>query len=233
MSQGLGASHDPVEDLLSHHVTSPRWSMGVPRSGSRPTTPGPGSYRSNSGKESPRWAFSRARRDLGNLGHKYWAERPAASTGPGQYSPKTGQTLRRNRVCTMGSSCSPGRPTGTPGPGAYMVEASTAVVKQKPQHSFSGGKRVLWDYSYPSVPSVPNVARSARRGSLRPGPDQYASEGETAASPASPKYSFGMLNRAEDRPCSPGPGAYSPRLAGSPAYSMRGGKRFSFGSKTP
>lgn len=192
---------------LSHNKCAPKWSFGGRRGGgSRPGTPGPGSYTAEAAarrKQAPSYGFGTSARDRDP------ADVRLSSPGPGQYQPAarprsaapafhfgTGQRER--------GSCPSSH--GTPGPGTYAPDVRSTKN------------------------CTPHYTATPRRGDggrhyMTPGPGSYTADGRMDNG-KSPAWGFGTATReGGNAGYGPGPGEYnnhemSTRGCG-PAFSMR------------
>ena len=171
---------------------------------------GAGAYKpENPNFVSPRWTLA-SKLECGNSDN---------FPGPSQYSPEkpktTRATLLHARVKDQHNSA-----FYNPGPGAYGVRADNNIRPKAPAYSLG-----------------PRTTYSPFSAKESPGPGAYDNHMTfNNAKPQSPRFSITPRRQISINSFTPGPGAYTPALAGSPAAPKSGigiGDRFPSKLKGP
>jgi len=194
---------------MSQNKQAPKWSFAGRSGGmgSRPTTPGPGTYgNATRSQRQPAYGFGSSNRDKGGLA--------ATSPGPGAYG--ASESYGSKRPHSAGPAFGRarrglGNGSGTPGPGSYVPNVNS-TRPQFPRHTCTPRR---------------DGADLARRVCTTPGPGSYGHSGnagsESPVSKAAPRWGFGTSNRGvRANGENPGPGQYDLRSrTGGPRFSIR------------
>ncbi|CAE7275250.1 Pus7 [Symbiodinium pilosum] len=184
---------------MSQNKQAPKWSIAGRSAGmgSRPLTPGPGTYghqTKSSRSRQPCYGFGSSVRDKGGLA--------ATSPGPGAYGASESYGSKRPRSAgpVFGRAARGlGAGGNTPGPGSYVPDVS-ATRPQFPRHTCTPRR---------------DGADWRRLCSATPGPGTYVNAGSGSESPISksaPRWGFGTSNRGvRANGENPGPGQYDLR----------------------
>ncbi|CAE7210611.1 unnamed protein product [Symbiodinium sp. CCMP2456] len=200
---------------MSQNKQAPKWSFAgkSPGSGTRPKTPGPGTYGHQTSQScrirQPCYVFGSSARDKAGMA--------LASPGPGAYGASESYGSKRPRSAgPVFGRAARGLGSGrdTPGPGAYVPNVNS-TRPQFPRHT--------------CTPRRDGADWGRRKCSTTPGPGTYghgAAAGAGSESPVSksaPRWAFGTADRGvRGNGENPGPGQYDlrSRVAG-PKFSIR------------